>query len=88
MPSCAQNNSAGELESDLEDDFVLQMLTNRPAFPEFDLRTLLSTSPTGNSILAYYEAHNSLTSKHRNILTDILIRRIFTRLINLSNLAH
>ncbi|KAL4702452.1 hypothetical protein ACJJTC_018839 [Scirpophaga incertulas] len=86
MPSCSKQNndedSIGELEPEFDDDFVIQMLRSRPPFPDFDLHTFLTTSPSGNSILAYYKAHKSLSPKHRNIVTDIIITRIFTHLVN------
>lgn len=88
MPSCSQQStseqqSVSELDSELVDDnILLDMLACRPPFPEFDLNTLLSTSPSGNSILKFYDTNKYLTSKHRNNLTDIISRRIFTRVVN------
>lgn len=79
-PSTSQHKHLNE-HSDIDDSMVLEMLSCRPQFPDFDLSTLLSTSPIGNSILAYYAANKTLTSKHRNTLTDIITRRIFTRLV-------
>jgi hypothetical protein len=75
--------SVADVDSDIIDEnAVLEMLACRPPFPEFDLRTLLSTSPQGNSILSYYQKNKQLTGKHRNTLTDIISRRIFTRIVN------
>lgn len=74
--------SIGEWESDLEENILLDFIGVKPKFPDFDLQTLLTTSPSGNNIITYYETHNQLTDKHRNTLTDIICRRIFTRLVN------
>lgn len=54
----------------------------KPLFPEFDLKTLLTTSPCGKSILQYYDVHKSLSNKHRAQLTEIIIRHIFTYIVN------
>ncbi|KAL4710274.1 hypothetical protein ACJJTC_003554 [Scirpophaga incertulas] len=54
----------------------------QPSFPDFDLRTLLETSPCGKSILNFYISHGKLDSKRKNRLTDIIIRHLFTYIIN------
>lgn len=59
MPGCSQKTETeiSEIESDLEDNILLEIIGCRPQFPEFDLKTLLSTSPSGNNILKYYETN-------------------------------
>ena len=52
------------------------------SFPDFDLKTLLETSPCGKSVLQYYSANNGLDSKRKNRLTDIIIRHLFTFIVN------
>lgn len=69
--------------SDLDNISVESLFSNvRPPFPDFDLKTLLSTSPCGNNIITYYNSHHTLTAKHRNQLVDIIVRHIFTRIVN------
>lgn len=87
MPSCSHNTELeisciSDFEPDIEENEILEMIGCRPIFPEFDLRTLLTTSPSGSSILKYYETNKQLTARHRNTLTDIICRRIFTRVVN------
>lgn len=77
-----ETNYDTEIESNLEENMVLEIIGCQPPFPDFDLKTLLSTSPSGNNIITYYEKHKQLTAKHRNTLTDIMCRRIFTRVVN------
>lgn len=84
MPGCSQNTETefSVVESEVDDNTVLELIGCRPPFPEFDLKTLLSTSPLGNNILKYYETNKELTAKHRNTITEVVCRRIFTRVVN------
>lgn len=52
------------------------------SFPEFDLKTLLQTSPMGNSVLCYYEKNKVLNNIKRKRLVDIVIKHIYTYVIN------
>ncbi|XP_063538539.1 uncharacterized protein LOC134747829 [Cydia strobilella] len=56
--------------------------TNRPPLPEFDMHTLLQTSAHGNSVLNYYKSFKILNAKKRNILVDIIIKHIYTYIVN------
>ncbi|KAL4713684.1 hypothetical protein ACJJTC_004215 [Scirpophaga incertulas] len=51
-------------------------------FPDFDLKTLLQTSVGGNSILKFYETNSFLNNNKRNQLTDIVIKHIYTHIVN------
>ncbi|XP_026321486.1 uncharacterized protein LOC113231398 isoform X2 [Hyposmocoma kahamanoa] len=55
---------------------------SRKTFPHFDLETLLHTSAGGNSILKYYETYGFLNNTKRNQLTDIIIKHIYTYIVN------
>lgn len=52
-----------------------------PSMPDFDLRTLLSTSAKGLSVLNYYQTNKTLTETHRNRLVDLIITHLFTYII-------
>jgi len=43
----------------------------------FDLKTLLTTSPHGNTILKYYNENNTLNPSLRTKLVDIIARHIY-----------
>lgn len=64
----------------LSQDLTLQIM-NSPSFPDFHLKTLLSISPMGTSILKHYETHNSLINSHQNRLVDIIISHIYTYVV-------
>ncbi|GBP43090.1 hypothetical protein EVAR_96352_1 [Eumeta japonica] len=67
------------------DQNVLIDLTNyitKPALPDFDLKTLLRTSPCGNSVLNFYNSTGRLDNTRRNRLTDIIARHVFTHAVN------
>lgn len=55
----------------------------RPPLPDFDLRTLMQTSPLGNSVLNYYKANNTLDDTRRNRLVDIIVKHIFNYIVKL-----
>ncbi|KAI8427482.1 hypothetical protein MSG28_002015 [Choristoneura fumiferana] len=55
---------------------------NRPPLPDFDINTLLQTSAHGSSILNYYKRYQCLNAKKRNILVDIIIKHIYTYIVN------
>ncbi|KAK4886725.1 hypothetical protein RN001_002996 [Aquatica leii] len=55
----------------VEDYFVVS------SFPDFDLKTLVSTSPIGLNILQFYAKNQTLDSKKRSQLTDLIIKHIF-----------
>ncbi|CAH1106691.1 unnamed protein product [Psylliodes chrysocephalus] len=57
------------LDDNIENTFLNLI---RPPLPEFDLKTLLETSPLGNSILNYYLANGALDQKRRRRLVDII----------------
>lgn len=78
-PSQTQNTD-GQSNDDF-DDFLKQTFSLRPPLPEFDLRTLLHTSPLGNSILNFYETNNCLDQKRRSRLVDIIIKHLFTYIV-------
>lgn len=50
-------------------------------FNEFDLNTLLQTSPLGASILKYYEINGTLDNTRKNRLVDIIIKHLYTYII-------
>ncbi|KAJ8728950.1 hypothetical protein PYW07_006646 [Mythimna separata] len=67
----------GDLSINLSELFPLL-----PQFQDFDLKTLLETSPCGKSILQFYNTNGCLDTKRRNRLTDIIIRHLFTFIVN------
>ncbi|CAH0562947.1 unnamed protein product [Brassicogethes aeneus] len=68
--------------SDVQISFLLE-----PKFADFDLKTLLSTTSGGCSVLNYYHSHGHLEEKHRNRLVDVVIRHIFNVIVK-TRLAH
>ncbi|CAG9763626.1 unnamed protein product [Ceutorhynchus assimilis] len=76
-PSWQNADTSNDVSSGLEE--LEETLRNliRPSLPEFDLKTLLQTSPLGNSVLQFYNANGSLDQKRRNRLVDIMIKHIF-----------
>ncbi|CAH1176704.1 unnamed protein product [Phaedon cochleariae] len=54
-----------------------QLDSYRIVFPEFDLRTLLITSPLGNSVLTFYDANKILDNTRRNRMVDIIMKHMF-----------
>ncbi|KAL4703133.1 hypothetical protein ACJJTC_014844 [Scirpophaga incertulas] len=63
-------------------DISLSDILIAPQFQNFDLKTLLETSPCGKSILQFYNTNGCLDTKRRNRLTDIIIRHLFTFIVN------
>lgn len=51
------------------------------SFPNFDLETLLQTSPLGLAVLNYYKTYSTLDEKNRNRLVDIIIKHVFQYII-------
>lgn len=49
---------------------------------DFDLKTLLLTSPLGKSVLNYYSTYGKLDSTRRNRLTDVIARHMYTHAVN------
>lgn len=64
---------------DVVDNFFL---TARPRLPDFDLNTLLQTSPLGNTIINYYKTNSYLDNSHRTRLVDIICKHIYTFIVN------
>lgn len=58
------------------------VISENKSFLNFDLHTLLQTTPGGNSILKFYETNGILNANKRNQLTDIIIKHIYTHIIN------
>lgn len=50
-------------------------------FPEFDLKTLLQTTPMGNSVLNYYDTHNTLDNPRRICLVDMIVKHLYVYII-------
>ncbi|KAK4886435.1 hypothetical protein RN001_002706 [Aquatica leii] len=69
-------NKQSKAEYNLVEYSILQ-----PSFPNFDLATLLSTSPFGLSVLNFYKENNNLDYTRRNRLTDIIIKHIFNHIV-------
>ncbi|KAJ8913335.1 hypothetical protein NQ315_013306 [Exocentrus adspersus] len=53
----------------------------RPKFSDFDLYTLLQTSPLGNSVLNFYKSKQCLDNTRRSRLVDIVIKHLYTYII-------
>lgn len=53
----------------------------RPKFEEFDLKTLLLTSPLGKSILNYYGTYKKLDNTRRNRLVSIIIKHLYNYIV-------
>lgn len=49
--------------------------------PEFDLKTLLETTPLGSTILTYYEKYQTFNSAKRSLLVDIIIKKVFNFIV-------
>ncbi|CAG9763967.1 unnamed protein product [Ceutorhynchus assimilis] len=83
-PSWQNADTSNDVSSGLEE--LEETLRNliRPSLPEFDLKTLLQTSPLGNSVLQFYNANGSLDQKRRNRLVDIMIKHIFNHIVKQS----
>jgi hypothetical protein len=89
---CLASDAQSSQDSDVENselsaaqETVFRDITtslNRPALPDFDLKTLLQTSAHGNNIINYYNQYHSLNAKKRNILTDIVIKHLYTYIVN------
>ncbi|CAG9855336.1 unnamed protein product [Phyllotreta striolata] len=54
----------------------------RPKFVDFDLKTILLTTPMGNSILKFYEVNNMLDNTRRGRLVDIIVKHLYKHIIN------
>lgn len=59
---------------------IVDLIIGTP-FPEFDLKTLLATSPSGIAVLHFYKENSALDEKNRNRLVDVVIRHIFDFII-------
>lgn len=55
---------------------LIDLIMGTP-FPEFDLKILLATTPSGIAVLNFYKENNKLDEKNRNRLVDVIIRHIF-----------
>lgn len=51
------------------------------SFSSFDLKTLLSTSALGKSVLKYYETYGKLLNTQQNRLVDIIIKHIYNYIV-------
>ncbi|XP_074032341.1 uncharacterized protein isoform X2 [Leptinotarsa decemlineata] len=59
----------------------------RPKFSDFDLKTILQTSPMGNSVLKYYETKKQLDGTRRTRLVDIIMKHLYNHIIK-QRLSH
>lgn len=50
-------------------------------FDDFDLKTLLTTSALGKSILSYYAANEKLDNTRRNRLVSIIIKHLYNYIV-------
>lgn len=57
-------------------------IPSRLSLPEFDLKTILQSSPQGNSVLNYYQKYKQLNSQKRNIVVDVLMKHHYTFIVN------
>ncbi|KAF5308020.1 hypothetical protein FQR65_LT18285 [Abscondita terminalis] len=67
------------------DEEIAPIISNsylRPQLPDFDLNTLLQTSPLGKCVLNYYKANQSLDNSNRSRLVDIITKHLYTYIIN------
>ncbi|CAH0562887.1 unnamed protein product [Brassicogethes aeneus] len=82
-----ETSSCGTTAVTYESDSSVITLTDCDSFFEsntfvdFDLKTLLSTSPLGNSILKYYETNGQLDNTRRNRLVDIMIKHLYNHIL-------
>lgn len=53
----------------------------KPKFEEFDLKTLLVTSPHGKNIMSYYNKNNKLDNTRRNRLCSIIIKHLYNYIV-------
>lgn len=53
----------------------------RPKFEDFDLKTLLMTSPLGKSVLAHYSTHFKLDNTKRNRLCAIIVKHLYNHIV-------
>lgn len=85
--TCTSNNTLHISLDDIEVTNLFESpktvnIQTRKTFPQFDLETLLQTSPGGNSILKFYETYSCLDNSKRSQLTDIIIKHIYTYIVN------
>ncbi|XP_031334783.1 uncharacterized protein LOC116164711 [Photinus pyralis] len=66
--------------------FDLSILTES-MIHEFDLRTLLTTSALGKSVLKFYDTYRMLNGTQQNRLVDIIVKHIYNYIIR-SPLTH
>lgn len=53
----------------------------KPKFEDFDLKTLLATSPLGKSVLTYYNVYKKLDNTRRNRLCSIIVKHIYNHIV-------
>lgn len=49
--------------------------------PDFDLKTVLETTPLGATIIHFYDVHKRLNHSKRSLLVDIICKRIFNYIV-------
>ncbi|CAH0561713.1 unnamed protein product [Brassicogethes aeneus] len=52
-----------------------------PTLPDFDLKTLLDTTPLGLTVINYYKKNQRLNNSKRRILVDIITKKIFNFIV-------
>lgn len=75
----AENSSKDHCDIVIEDDDFLSFLKQK--FEDFDLKTLLQTSPLGKGILQFYNTYNKLDNTRRNRLVSIIIKHLYTYIV-------
>ncbi|KAL4713320.1 hypothetical protein ACJJTC_015307 [Scirpophaga incertulas] len=84
IDSFSETNSTNPTSSSYAESqkvITTNVLVSR-CFPDFDLHTLLQTTVGGNSILKFYETKKILNNTKRNQLTDIIIKHVYTHIVN------
>lgn len=82
----SSGDSTNILEDIRESNFgvdldISALLDFQHTFPDFELHTLLQTSPMGHSILKYYQTNNCLDTTRRGRLVDIIVKHLYNYII-------
>lgn len=73
------NRSAEPTSMIIYEEDILRII--KSSYEDFDLKTLLLTSPLGKSILTYYKTYNKLDNTRRNRLVSIIVKHLYNYIV-------